>query len=121
MSENEKLTPQELAVKRYLDEQSEKDDCLRALYVPGRIKDCFKYIVSQAKKQAHNNCAMIEDTVVYKWARDYYTEELPKDKKTEKLPPKVEKVITEKKEVTVIKDGLKYDKDGLPLLFDFGE
>lgn len=121
MSENEKLTPPELAVKRYLDEQSEKDDCLRALYVPGRIKDCFKYIVSQAKKQALNNCAMIEDTVVYKWARDYYTEELPKDKKTEKLPPKVEKIITEKKEVTVIKDGLKYDKDGLPLLFDFGE
>lgn len=123
----EKLTPQELAVKKYLDEQLEKDECLRGLYVPGRIKDCFKYITSQAKKQAVNSCAMVEDSVVYKWARDYYIEELPKEKnkKPAELPPKVEKVkeepVTEKKEVTVVKDGQKYDKDGCALLFDFGE
>ena len=76
MSE-EKLSPQVLAVKKYLDDLSEKDECLKTLYVPSKIKDCFKYITEQARKQAVNNCAMVEDSVVYKWARDYYIEVLP--------------------------------------------
>jgi hypothetical protein len=122
----EKLTPQELAVKRYLDEQSENDDCLRSFYIPSKIKDCFKYITEQARKEAVSGCAMIEDSVVYKWARDYYIEFLPKeaDKKTvEVVQKKAEEVkpIAEKKEVTVVKNGQRYDKDGCALLFDFGD
>ncbi len=131
---SDKLNPQEEIVKRYLDEQSTKDEALRALYVPSKIKNCFEYIRAQAKKQAKNGCAMVEDSVVYKWARDYYLEELPKKaekadveivtKKAEVSPEvqdllnKADKVIAEKKEVTVIKNGVKYDKDGFGLLFD---
>lgn len=131
---SDKLNPQEEIVKRYLDEQSTKDEALRALYVPSKIKNCFEYIRAQAKKQAKNGCAMVEDSVVYKWARDYYLEELPKKadktdvevvtKKAEVSPEvqdllnKADKVIAEKKEVTVIKNGVKYDKNGFGLLFD---
>lgn len=145
----EKLTPQELAVKRYLDEQSENDDCLRSFYIPSKIKDCFKYITSEARKKAVNGCAMIENSVVYKWARDYYIEVLPKEAEKDTVqqmaskhtaeiaraidnldPPKVsdavidmaekaEKILRSKKEVTVVKNGQKYDKDGCALMFDF--
>ena len=129
-----KLNPQEEIIKKYLDEQSTKDEALRALYVPAKIKDCFAYIKSEAKKQAKNGCAMIEDSVVYKWARDYFLEELPKKadkedvevvtKKAEVSPEvqdllnKADKVISQKKEVTIIKNGTRYDKDGFGLLFD---
>lgn len=129
---DEKLTPQEEVVKRYLEEQMQKDEVLRTLYVPSKIKDCFKHITSQARKLAKNGCAMVEDAVVFKWARDYYLEVLPKEaekpevKATPKLSPdvqqmldKADKVIAEQKEVTVVKDGQKYDKNGNGLLFDF--
>ena len=131
---SDKLNPQEEIIKRYLDEQSTKDEALRALYVPSKIKSCFEYIRAQAKKQAKNGCAMVEDSVVYKWARDYYLEELPKKaekadveivtKKAEVSPEvqdllnKADKVISQKKEVTIIKNGTRYDKDGFGLLFD---
>ena len=120
----EKLTPQELAVKRYLDEQSENDDCLRSFYIPSKIKDCFKYVAEQARKQAVNNCAMVEDSVVYKWARDYYIEVLPKEATKEEVEvvqkkAEVQKLVTEKKEVAIVKNGQKYDKDGCALMFDF--
>lgn len=38
MSE-EKLSPQVLAVKKYLDDLSEKDECLKSLYIPAKIKE----------------------------------------------------------------------------------
>lgn len=122
MAEKEdKLTPQELAVKRYLDGQSENDECFRTLYIPSKIKECFSYITGLAKKHAVNNCAMIEESVVYKWARDYYIEELPKKatKKEVEVVQKKADVVTEKKEVAVVKNGQRYDKDGCALLFDF--
>ena len=123
MSE-EKLSPQVLAVKKYLDDLSEKDGCLKTFYIPSKIKDCFKYITSEARKKAVSGCAMIEDSVVYKWARDYYIEVLPKeaDKKVVEVVQKkaeAQKVVTEKKEVTIVKNGQKYDKDGCALMFDF--
>lgn len=80
MSEKEEeLTSFEALVKKYLDKQTETDTALKSLYVPSKIKDCFRFITEQARKQAVNNCAMIEDSQVYKWARDYYLEELPKN------------------------------------------
>lgn len=129
-----KLNPQEEIIKRYLDEQSTKDEALRALYVPSKIKDCFKYITEQARKQAVNRCAFVDDAVVYKWARDYYLEELPKkadktdvevvtkkaevSQEVQDLLNKADKVIAQKKEVTIIKNGTRYDKNGFGLLFD---
>ena len=122
MSEKKnELTPQELAVKRYLDEQSAKDNCLRSFYLPSKIKDCFNYITEQARKEAVSGCAMVEDSVVYKWARDYYIEVLPKEAEKEavEIVQKKAEIITEKKEVTVVRT--KDREPSLPLLFDFEE
>lgn len=74
----EKLSAYEELVKKYLDKQVENDTALKNVYDSAKIKDYFKYITELARKQAVNNCAMIEDSQVYKWARDYYLEELPK-------------------------------------------
>lgn len=127
---DEKLTPQEEVVKMYLEEQIQKDEFLRTCYVPEKIKKCFEYIKSQARKKAVSGCAMVEDSVVFNWARDYYTDVLPKEKaevkkeepiKTTTIAQKTEgkedKTVTVKKEVTLIKNGVAYDKDGFGLLF----
>ncbi len=54
---------------------------------------CWKYIQNEAKKQAVNGCACIEDEQVYEWAEDYFRakdEPKPAAKPTEK-PKKPEK------------------------------
>ena len=129
---DEKLNPQCEVVKLYLEMQIQKDEVLRASYVPEKIKDCFNYIKQQARKQATGGCAMIEESVGFNWARDYYTDVLPAEKakaeakkqepiKTTTEAPKAEgkedKTVTEKKEVTIVKNGVKYDKNGFGLLF----
>lgn len=130
----EKLTPQEEVIKRYLEEQIKKDEALRTLYIPNKIKDCFAYIKAQAQKKASNGCTMIEDAVVFKWARDYYLEELPKKANKEVVElvskndmeqePEIEETAEsvpetpkEENEVAEEINGIKYDKDGFGLLF----
>lgn len=39
------------------------------------LKQCFGYIQSQARKEATNGCAMIEDKVVYGWAVHFFEED----------------------------------------------
>ncbi|SEP83407.1 PcfK-like protein [Treponema bryantii] len=116
---DEKLNPQEEVVKRYLEEQIQKDEALRTLYVPSKIKDCFKYITSEARKKAVGQCAMIEYAIVFKWARDYYLEVLPKEaekKVVTEIKTKAEPVVVEKKDVSVVKKT--QDSNG-QLFFDF--
>lgn len=36
------------------------------------LKKCLESIKSKARKQAVNNCAVIEDSEVFSWAREYY-------------------------------------------------
>ena len=67
-------------IKEYLERECEKDSALKAAYKADAIHKCFAFITSQAKKVAVNNCAMVEDVKVYKWARDYYFDILPNEK-----------------------------------------
>ena len=126
----EKLTEPEERVKNYLDRQIEDDDALRSFYVPSKIRDCFKYITEQARKAAVNGCAMIEDSVVFKWARDYYIEELPKDADKETVEVVQERVKAEipadndeepEEEEIVEKPRKPEPKVTSQLTFDFGE
>lgn len=115
MSEKEGLSRQEQIVKDYLEQQIKSDNALKSLYVPSKIKDCFHYITNLAKEKAVNGCAMIEDSQVFKWARDYYLDELPKmaDKKTVEI-------VEKKNDETVSDDivNIKKDNDN-NLLFEF--
>lgn len=50
------------------------------------ISECFRYVTEQARKEATNNCAMVEDQKVYGWAVHYYIE--PKEVIDAELAPK---------------------------------
>lgn len=73
-------------IKEYLERECEKDSALKAAYKADAIHKCFAFITSQAKKIAVNNCAMVEDVKVYKWARDYYFDILPNEKEKKTAP-----------------------------------
>ena len=71
-------------IKAYLDKRAQEDSLFAVTYAKENknIKDCCSYITSQAKKQAINGWAMIEDDVVYGWAVHYYDEDDIKVEKT---------------------------------------
>lgn len=55
------------------------------------LQTCFKWIYEEARKQATNNCAMIEDTVVYGWAVHYFEEDEIKVEEKKESKPKIVK------------------------------
>ena len=50
------------------------------------LADCMDYIKSEARKQAVNGCAVIEDGVVYGWAVHFFEDEWETRKKPEPKP-----------------------------------
>lgn len=65
-------------IKKYCEEQCEKDEALKALYRPEKIGDCYNFIVKAVEKmQRQGNCAFVEDGIVFKMARDFFLEILP--------------------------------------------
>lgn len=71
-------TSQTEVIKKYLDKQAEEDDFFRTLYRPELVENCYSFIKEVARRKAKNNCACIEDAVVFKIARDFYVEILPR-------------------------------------------
>ncbi len=67
-------------IKAYFEEQIKTDPALAEAYKEEKMDKCWKYITSQAKSQAKNGCAMIEDAQVYKWARDFMLGDVPEAK-----------------------------------------
>lgn len=67
------------------------------------LKDMATYIKDLAKKQATNNVAVIEDEVVFQWAKDYF------NKSNEELG--IKKIEEKNKTETV-------EKDEFGLIFD---
>ena len=86
-------TSQKDIIKKYLEEQCEKDEALKALYKPSHIDGCYNFILECVRKTATGGCnAVVEDAVVFKMARDYFLEilptiaEEPPEIKTEAMP-----------------------------------
>lgn len=79
-------TNQKEVIKKYLEEQCEKDAALKSLYRPEKLNDCYNFIMECARNLKSGNCACIEDSVVFKMARDFFIEVLPK---TADEPPEV--------------------------------
>ena len=71
-------TNQMQVIKKYLDKQAAEDEFFRTLYRPELSENCYAFIKEVAKRRAKNNCACIEDAVVFKIARDFYVEILPR-------------------------------------------
>lgn len=102
----ETLSPYEEAILAEMTRRAQTDEQIaHGLTSPEKnIKECYRYITAQARKQAVNGSAMIRDEVVFGWAVHYYTEsketidaELkPKGKTNAKTPAKNAKKATPK-------------------------
>lgn len=77
--------------KRVLEDEGLAEDVMND---KKNMDKCYSYISENARKQAKNNCACIEDETVYEWAEDYFRaeekeeEKKPVETKTEKKPDK---------------------------------
>lgn len=71
----------EIKYKRVIAEEllrrADNDECLmnKLLSTDKTIEDCFKYIKSEAKKQAEENCACLCDEEVFKMAQHFFMED----------------------------------------------
>lgn len=95
-------------IKEYLEEQTKEDAALRELYRPEKIDDCYNFIKDAVKATGCGSSATVEDAIVFKMARDYYLDILPK---TADEPPEVKTEVmhhqadeTEGESVTVEND-----------------
>ena len=69
------------ALQKYLEEMAAQDDVLRSKYNPEKMDECRKYVNTEAKKYLNNCSGAVEDSIVYKWARDYFIEVMQEEKK----------------------------------------
>ena len=83
-------------VRTYLENKAKAEAEFATIYAkPNKsLEECWKYIVSEARKQAVENCACISDEDVYNMAVHYYMED---DVKAPSSAPKVEVTTTEPK------------------------
>ena len=63
-------------ITEQLKDMAAKDENFKARYEDKdkSMDECVKYIFEQAKKQAENNCAAIDNDEVLNWAVHYYQE-----------------------------------------------
>ena len=70
------------------------------------VSGMFKYIKDKAKKEAEDGCAMIQDQIVYDWAREYWLDyedeevknEIPK-LNTDSIVAKTERIVAKHKKL----------------------
>lgn len=68
-------TPYEKAIAQFLEKQRHVNNFLDEQLKKNTrtLNQCWEYIRNMAKSKAQNGCAMIEDSVVYGWAEDFFT------------------------------------------------
>ena len=92
-------------IKAYFEEQIKTDPALAEAYKEEKLDKCWKYIRSQAKSQAKNGCAMIEDAQVYKWARDFMLGDVPEAKEEKQTGAPAEDNNSVTSEAETIEEG----------------
>jgi len=66
-------------IQAYLEEQIKEDAALRELYRAEKIDDCYDFIKNAVRAMpGAGSSATVEDAIVFKMARDYYLDILPK-------------------------------------------
>lgn len=78
----------------YLTNQCLKDDFLKKHFGKAKIDGCIEHINAEARKVIKGNSGYIADEVVFKWARDYFVDEIYLGK-TQETKKQVEEVVQE--------------------------
>ena len=95
-------------LKQYFEIAIETDPALKEVYDEKKLDECEKYINNRARKLATSNMAMVESSVVFKWARDFFYGDTEDENAKPEIAEGAEKRIKEEIEVeardaTVIK------------------
>ena len=98
-------------ILKHLEKECETDNSLKN-NIETKLNNTplgmFNYIKEKARKEAIDGCAMIEDSKVYEWAREYWNDYDETNKPEEQPKPKEETIIKEaikkKKQKREIKD-----------------
>lgn len=107
MTCEEKLQAEKKQVKpicEYLVNLCKNDESLANAIIKkenNSVAGMFNYIKQQAKKEAEEGCAMIEDSVVYGWAREYW---LDIDEAAPAKAPEVDTNIDDEEEEETTKE-----------------
>ena len=74
-------------IERYLQDMARQDPNFKVKFEDKskNIDECLSFIKSEARKQASNGCAVIDDEVVFGWAAHYYQEDQVKVDKDENI------------------------------------
>lgn len=78
------------AIKKYFEEQIIKDSALKEVYKENKLDDCIKYITEKTRKKLNGKSGAIEDSIVYKWARDFMLGDIEEEYKSKITPQKKE-------------------------------
>ncbi len=77
-------TDNEKRILAYIEQNATDYLCNKINNGKKTLQGCWKYITSEAKKQAVNGCACIEDSTVFGWAMHYFEEDSIKEGATPK-------------------------------------
>lgn len=76
-------------IKKYLEGCCQADPCFKEKYDETQLDNCITFITDMAREKANGEHSIaIEETTVFKWARDFYNEgtaalEAEKERKAE--------------------------------------
>lgn len=70
------------AIKKYFEEQILSDSALKEVYQENKLDECIKYITEKARKKLNGKSGAIEDSIVYKWARDFMLGDIEEEYKS---------------------------------------
>lgn len=87
----------EKIILNYLEKNASDDLVERINNGKKTLTQCWNYITSEAKKEAKNGCACIEDATVYGWAVHFFEEDGIDGKAYDKAAAKVKTVTSEDK------------------------
>lgn len=81
-------TDNEKRVLDYIEQNASDYLCTKINNGKKTLQGCWGYITAEAKKQAVNGCACIEDNTVFGWAMHYFEEDSIKEGEKPKPTPK---------------------------------
>lgn len=104
----EAKNPAQALILQYLEQNASESLAERINAGSHNLQDCFDYIRNEARKQAVNNVAAIEDRQVYGWAVHYFEEDgNPGDAPKDDAPKAYN--VTGPKPVRIVREAKKED------------
>lgn len=84
----EAKNPNEEIILNYLNQNASESLAEKINNGKKTLTQCWNYIVAEAKKQAVNNCACIDDSTVFGWAIHFFEEDSIKAEEQKPTPVK---------------------------------